>query len=182
MLIEDLFARGVMTMGPSKFDPNRQVGVFRPEALSQLPAIRTAEMDRFRWIAGEWNFENRVPATRLNPAYTDVGTTRYSFCEKDSWICIIAPDGAQIRHITFDPFSRQWIYLLAQGGFGMLRSADGWAGERIMFSGVMTMLGVECEWRITWTKAGDDEFGFVNEQLGADGSWQYIDEWRFTRR
>jgi hypothetical protein len=28
MLIEELFSRGIMTMGPSRLDPCRQVGVF----------------------------------------------------------------------------------------------------------------------------------------------------------
>jgi hypothetical protein len=181
MLIEELFARGVMTMGPSKADPNRQVGVFRPEAVSGLPAIRSVEMEKFRWIAGQWRFENRVPATRRSPAYTDVGISRFAFCEKDAWICLVSPDGAHTRHITFDPFSRQWIYLLAQGSYGMLCSPEGWIDDRIVFSGDMTMLGIECQWRMTWTK-NDDAFGFVNEQLGADSSRQYIDEWRFVRR
>jgi len=181
MLIEELFSRGVMTMGPSRIDPTRQVGVFRPEAVAQLPVIRAAEMEKFRWIAGEWNHENHVPSTRMNPEYADVGVSRFSFCEKDGWICMVAPDGAQTRHITFDPFSRQWIYLLAQGGYGMLRSPEGWIGNRIVFSGAMTMLGIDCEWRISLTKSNDDAFGFINEQRGVDGSWEYIDEWRFTR-
>jgi hypothetical protein len=46
----------------------------------------------------------------------------------------------------------------------------------------MTMIGINCEWRMTWTRIGNDEFGFVNEEKNEDGSWIYIDEWRFTRR
>ena len=53
MLIEELFARGVMTMGPSRTDPARQVGVFNAEALAKLPALRAEHMETFRWIAGE---------------------------------------------------------------------------------------------------------------------------------
>jgi hypothetical protein len=182
MLIEELFATGIMTMGPSHNDPDRQVGVFRPESVSRLPGIRASEMEKFRWIGGEWNYENRVPATGRSPAYTDVGSSRFSLCEKDSWVCLVAPDGKEVRHITFDPFSRQWIYLLTQGSYGMLRSSQGWVGNSIAFSGLMTMIGIECQWRMTWTKHSDDEFGFVNEELGASGSWEYIDKWRFTRK
>jgi len=65
MLIEELFARGVMTMGPYRVDPQRQVGVFRSEVVSALPAIRAAEMERFRWLCGEWKYENRVPANAI---------------------------------------------------------------------------------------------------------------------
>jgi hypothetical protein len=181
-LIEELFSKGVMTMGASKTDPARQVGVFRPEALSQFPAIRAAEMEKFRWIAGDWDHENHVPATRLSPAYIDAGSSRFSVCERDSWICSVAPDGRETRNITFDPFSRRWIYVLAQGSYGVLRSSDGWAGNRIVFLGMMTMLGIDCEWRMSWTRHGDGEFSFVNERLGGDGSWEYIDQWRFQRK
>ncbi len=182
MLIEELFSKGLMTMGASKADPERQVGIFRPEAISQLPAIKAAEMEKFRWIVGEWNYENRVPATRLSPAYADVGSSRFSFCEKDAWICLAAPDGKESRNITFDPFSRQWIYALTQGSYGILRSPDGWVNDRIAFSGRMTMIGIDCEWRMTWTKISDRAFGFVNEQFTTEGTWEYIDEWHFVRR
>ena len=182
MLIEELFSRGILTMGASQSDPARQAGVFRPEAVSELPAVRAAEMQKFRWIAGEWNYENRVPATRLSPAYTDVGMCRFSLCEQDAWICLVPPDGTQSRHITFDPFSRQWIYVLTQGSYGILRSPQGWIEDRIVFSGLMTMIGIDCEWRMTWTKESDDAFSFVNEELGAHGSWEYIDEWHFNRK
>jgi hypothetical protein len=182
MLIEELFSRGVMTMGPSRADPERLVGVFRAEAVSQLPAIRAAEIEKFRWIAGEWNHENRVPPTRLSPAYTDAGTSRFSLCEGGAWICHVAPDGKESRNITFDPFSRQWIYVLTHGSYGILRSRQGWANDRIVFEGAMTMIGIDCEWRMTWTTKGADEFCFLNEERGADGSWEYIDEWHFTRK
>jgi len=181
MLIEELFTRGIMTMGASKIDPRREVGVFRPEAVAGLPAARSAAMEQFRWIAGDWNYENRVPATRVSPAYTDVGSTRFAFCERDGWICTVAPDGKETRSITFDPFSGEWIYVLTQGSYGMLQSAEGWVDRRIIFSGPMTMIGIHCEWRMTWTKTSDDAFRFVNEERAANGAWDFIDEWRFER-
>ena len=139
-------------------------------------------MEKFRWLAGEWNYENEVPATRVSPAYTDIGSSRFSLCEKDSWICLVAPEGQETRHITFDPFSKQWIYVLIQGSYGMLRSPQGWIGEQIVFCGLMTMIGINCEWRMTWTKTGHDQFGFINQERNEDGSWAYIDEWRFKRK
>jgi|SRR5579871_4234016 len=181
MLIEDLFAKGVMTMGASKADPKRQVGVFRPETIASLPALRAGEMEKFRWIAGEWSYENHVPATRLSPAYTDVGSTRFSLCERGEWICAVAPDRSENCQITFDPLSRQWICVLTKGSYGILRSPQGWSENRIVFSGLMTMIGIDCQWRMSWTKESDNAFGFVNEELGADGCWHFIDEWQFYR-
>lgn len=182
MLMRELFSRGIMTMGPSRSDPSRQVGVFNRDLISSLPALRAAEMEKFRWLAGEWSHENHVPATPVSPAYTDTGVSRFSLCEKESWICFVAPDGRESRHITFDPFSRQWIYVLLMGSYGLLRSPQGWVNNQIVFSGPMIMIGIECEWRMTWTRLSDDEFGFVNEERLPDGSWAYIDEWRFRRK
>jgi hypothetical protein len=182
MLIQELFSAGIMTMGPSRVDPSRQVGVFNPGRLVDLTARRAVEMEKFRWIVGEWSYENAVPATSVSPAYTDVGTAKYSFSPDGAWICMVLPDGREYPNITFDPFSKQWIYLLTRGSYGILRSPQGWAGEQIAFSGLMTMIGINCEWRMTWFRRSDNQFSFVNEEGERDGSWSYIDEWRFLRQ
>ena len=62
----------------------------------------------------------------------------------------------------------------------MLRSPN-WSGNRIVYTGRMTMIGIECCWRLTWTRTDADRFGFVNEEKLPDGSWRYIDEWDFQR-
>jgi hypothetical protein len=63
MLIEELFCRGILTIGPSRLDPHLKVGIFHPGFVSGLSALRASEMQKFRWLAGEWNYENDVPAT-----------------------------------------------------------------------------------------------------------------------
>ena len=180
-LMEELFSSGVMMMGPSRHDPERQVGIFNPGAVAGLPALRATEMEKFRWIEGEWDHENAVPPTPVSPAYADAGKSRFALDARGEWVCAVAPDGNQIPQITFDPFSRQWIYVLTRGAYGMLRSADGWTGDSIAFTGTMTMLGPTREWRMTWRRDGPDRFGFVNEEK-LNGEWAYIDEWRFIRR
>jgi hypothetical protein len=45
----------------------------------------------------------------------------------------------------------------------------------------MTMVGVTCDWRMTWSRNGNDAFTIVNEERAADGRWVYIDEWRYVR-
>ena len=182
MLMEQLFSSGVMQMGASRVDPGRQVGVFNPAAIAGWPELRMEKMKEFSWIAGEWSRENIVPETKANPGYVDVGSGKFSLCEKGNWICMVGADGREMQQITFDPFSRQWIYVLMNGAYGMLRSREGWNGNQIAFTGVMSMLGIDCEWRMRWTKENDDRFSFVNEERGADGGWEYIDEWRFKRK
>jgi hypothetical protein len=51
MLIDELFSRKIMRMGRSRIDPDRPVGVFNPDVVSRLPALRVAEMQKFRWLA-----------------------------------------------------------------------------------------------------------------------------------
>lgn len=96
MLIEKLFSAGIMEMGPSRVDPDRQVGVFNPEFVSSLPAFRASEMERVHWLAGDWNHENVVPATRLSPAYADIGTSSFSMSEDGSCLCVRGSDGREI--------------------------------------------------------------------------------------
>jgi len=179
--MEELFGRGIMVMGPAKNDPGRMTGTFNMELLAKFPALRAAEMEKMRWIEGEWNSVNRVPATSKNPAYEDVNTGTYRFCEKDSWICLVGKDGRERKYLTFDPFSGQWIYVLLEGGYGILRS-PGWSGNGIVFEGEMTMVGVNCVLRQTWKKKSDDEFMFVNEEKLAHGNWVYVDEWEMKRK
>jgi hypothetical protein len=182
MLIEELFSRGIMTMGASRTDPNRQVGTFNSDFVAGLPSLRATQMEQFRWLVGEWNHENHVPATRLSPAYIDIGSSKFSLGENNNWICLVAPNGREIPHITFEPFSSQWIYVLTQGSYGILRSPQGWTGNQITFSGLMTMIGINCEWQMVWTKTSDNEFNFINQEGNEDGTWSYIDEWRFHRK
>lgn len=182
MLMEQLFSKGIMQMGPSRVDPARQVGVFNPASVVGLPAARTAELRKFAWIEGEWDHENSVPATAHSPAYCDIGVSRFAFAKDGAWICALTADGHEIPQITFDPFSRQWIYLLTKGSYGLLRSTEGWAGNTIAFTGTMTMIGINLEWRMRWARQSDDAFSFINEEQTADGSWVYIDEWRFRRK
>lgn len=182
MLIQELFSSGVMKMGPSRNDPSRQIGVFDPEVIASYSAMRASEIDKFRWIAGVWEHENLVPATVASPAYSDTGSTRFSVDEKGEWICLVQPDGSSLQHITFDPFSREWIYVLTRGAYGMLRSSEGWVDNRIVLSGDMTMLSPTRPWRMSWTHARRDIFSFVNEERGPDGAWKYIDEWHFRRK
>src|SRR5215475_7344567 len=181
MLIEELFGRGIMVMGAAKDAPDRQVGTFNWELLKEFPAIRATEMEKMRWLEGEWTSLNRVPATKNNPAYEDINTGTYKFCEKDSWICLVGKDGRERKYLTFDPFSKQWIYVLLEGAYGILRSS-GWKGDEFVLEGEMTMIGVNCVLRQTWKKKSNDEFSFVNEERLADGTWGYVDEWEMKRK
>ena len=86
------------------------------------------------------------------------------------------------RDLAYARFRGQWIYVLIQGSYSILRSPQGWIGEQIVFSGLVTMIGITCEWRMTWTKTGNDQFGFVNEERNGDGSWDTLTNTRLIRK
>ena len=44
MLIERLFSSGIMKMGPSRVDPERQVDGFNPAVVAGLAAVRAADL------------------------------------------------------------------------------------------------------------------------------------------
>src|SRR5262249_9639922 len=111
----------------------------------------------------------------------DVGRVTYVSSSDGVWICVSLPKGKIVPLLTFDGWSGQWIYVLTNGAFGILRST-GWVDQQLVFTGVMTMGGVTCEWRMTWSRRGPDRFAFVNEEKTPAGSWAYIDEWRYVRR
>jgi hypothetical protein len=168
-------------MGPSRSDPARQVATFDPKTVARLAALRKSEMNTFRWLAGVWTYENRVPATPVSPAYCDLGSARFAESADGTSICMVGHDGRQTPILAFDPWSRRWMYMLTNGSYGILRS-QGWRGHQMTFVGTMTMIGIDCEWKMTWTRNGDDEFAFVNEEKFADESWNYIDGWRYRRQ
>lgn len=181
MLIEELFRKGILQMGYAADDPSRLTGLFNLEYVATLPAKRQEQMRSMHWLAGEWEARNLVPATAANPAYEDIQIYRYRVCENGVWICAVTRAGQERPHITYDPFSDQFMYVLAEGAYGVLRS-PGWEGDEITFTGQMTMIGVHCELRQKWTKQSGDAFFFVNEERLPDGTWGHVDEWRFRRR
>jgi hypothetical protein len=180
-VIEAMFESRVVRMGPARHDPSRQVATFDPLKVRALAVLRESQLQTFLWLIGAWNYENSVPATRVSPAYCDIGVARFVVNAEATWICMATPDGRQLPLLTFDAWSQQWIYALTNGAYAILRS-PGWNGEQIAFVGTMTMVGVTSEWRMTWSRNGPDRFGFVNEERTSDGRWANVDEWRYQRK
>ena len=170
---------GVEMIHLNQTDPGREVGILAPSVLAAFADKRAGELERFSWIAGDWSYENVVPPTSVSPGYRDVGRLR--FVLDGGWVCTVTDAGMRTRWITFDPLSGQWFYVLTGTSFGLLRSSEGWTDAGISFSGPMTMIGLDREWRMTWTTTGRDAFKFVNEERVSSGDWVYIDEWRFSR-
>ena len=175
LIFEQLVRRGLMV-----FDPNRKVLTFNRSMLARFPAIQQRKIEEFRWLVGDWAFENHVRATPSTPAYADTYYYTYELAD-DGTRYTVSGHGATARpYLTFDPFSNRWMMTFTEGLFGVLQS-NGWKGDGIVFSGPLTMLGVDCELRQTITKKSPDEFHILNEEKLRDGSWTQTDEF-FCRR
>jgi len=175
LIFEQLVARGLMV-----FDPNRKVLTFNLRALAQFPALRQQRIDEFKWLVGEWSFENHVRATSTTPPYTDTYFYTYALSDNDTRYTVSGHGAKERPYLTFDPFSNRWMMTFTEGLFGVLQS-KGWQGDTIVFTGPLTMLGVDCELRQTITKKGENEFHILNEEKLPDGSWRETDEF-FCRR
>ena len=175
LIFEQLVGLGFMVL-----DPERNVLTFNMDVVSKFPAIRKAKMEEYRWLIGEWACENRVRATPTTPAYTDTYIYTYEYADNDTRITVTGPSGKSRPLLTFDPFSRRWMMTFVDGLYGVLQS-EGWDGNRMVFHGHLTMLGVDCELRQTLTRHSADEGRILNEEKLPDGSWLVTDEF-FCRR
>ena len=175
LLFEQLVRRGLMA-----YDPDRKVLTFNLPVIAKLPAIRRQKMEEFKWLIGEWVFENHVRATPTTPAYVDTYSYSYELAEGGTRYTVSGHGATRRPYLTFDPFSNRWMMTFTEGLFGVLQS-DGWQGDTMVFTGPLTMLGVDWELRQAISKRGPDEFHIRNEEKLADGTWRETDEF-FCRR
>lgn len=175
LIFEELVSRGFMV-----HDPKCNVLTFNLDVVSKFPSIRKAKMESYRWLIGQWSCENRVRATPTTPSYSDTYVYTYEWADNETRITVTGPSGKARPLLTFDPFSNRFMTTFIDGLYGVLQS-DGWQGDRIVFVGKLTMLGVDCELRQTLTKKSEDEAHILNEEELPDGNWQVTDEF-FCRR
>jgi hypothetical protein len=162
-------------------DPVRKVLVFNREVVGKFPAIRKAKLEEFRWLVGEWSAMNKVRATPSTPAYTDTYFYSYQLCEADTRISITGPGRMARPYLRFDPFRERWMMTFTESAYGVLQSKE-WQRDSIVFTGCLTMLGVDCEIRQTISKRSADEFYTLNEEKIKEGTWVVTDEFEFRRK
>jgi len=142
-------------------------------------------MEEFRWLVGEWSATNsatnKVRATPSTPAYTDTYFHSYQLCEANTRISITGPGGTARPYLTFDPFRERWMMTFTESVYGVLQS-KGWQRDSIVFTGCLTMLGVDCRIRQTISKRSADEFYTLNEEKTKQSTWVVTDEFEFRRK
>src|SRR5579864_6556583 len=68
----------------SRDDPKRNVLAFNLPVIARFPAIRQERIGEFKWMIGDWAFENHVRATPTTPAYTDTYYYTYELADSGS--------------------------------------------------------------------------------------------------
>jgi hypothetical protein len=175
-MFEHLFNSGVM-----KIDPGRKVGVFNLEVISKFPALRKAEMEKIRWMEGDWNAENSVRATRVSPAYVDTYPYTYRFCEDGATLCIVR-GGKEVPNITYDAFSRKWLLLMpGRGAFGMLTSA-GLVRRLDRVHRSYSHAGLRVRPAHDAHPPHRSRILHVESRAQPDGTWTLVDDWVFRKR
>jgi hypothetical protein len=88
--------------------------------------------------------------------------------------------GKKFPYLTFDAFSGRWMMTFTEVIYGVLQAKE-WVQSQIVFTGPLTMLGVDCELRQTLTKRSENDFHILNEERLPDNTWSMVDELMFTR-
>ena len=174
-VFEEIFKRGFMVM-----DRDKNVGTFNLPMVSGFAAKRKEKMLSFAWMAGSWRAVNTVRATPTTPAYEDTYEYTYETEDEGARVVAVRAGGKKFPYLTFDAFSERWMMMFTEVIYGVLQARE-WAGSQIVFTGPLTMLGVDCELRQTLTKKSENEFHILNEERLPDSTWSIVDELMFTR-
>ena len=148
--------------------------------VSGFVAKRKEKMLSFAWMAGTWSTVNTVRATSTTSAYEDTYEYTYEMEEDGARLIAVRTGGKKFPYLTFDAFRGRWMMTFTEVIYGVLQAKE-WVQSQIVFTGPLTMLGVDCELRQTLTKRSENDFHILNEERLPDNTWSMVDELMFTR-
>jgi hypothetical protein len=138
------------------------------------PAQRIHDLD---WMLGDWTSEAVVYATRTTPEWRDDGRTSFRIVGD----AMIASDDLSTI-LDWDPFARVWRSFGAEPPVSPLASSVGQMEDgTLVLEGDVRLFGELFHLRQTLTRDGPDAFNIVNEQRLANGRYQAVDSYRYTR-
>jgi hypothetical protein len=117
---------------------------------------------------------------------SDKGRSIIAYALDGTWIEArdTYPAGGQdVGYVTYNPVTKRWIALGIDGtGNAVTTTATGWAGNRLVFTGDVTIVGEQVTLRQTVEKVSDTAYNVINEQKMADGSWLVLDRYEYRKR
>ena len=144
------------------------------------------ELQRMRWMLGQWNVEAVVFATPTAPQRTEHGKALITFVNDGTWLQMADayPAGNQdLGFLTYNIVSRRWISVgLDSVGNAVISTASSWEGNRLVLQAPhVEILGVVTTLRQTLSKQDDDHYSLLNEEQLPSGAWVKLDEYHYQR-
>lgn len=149
-------------------------------AAPEGPPTPPAEMSNLKkTFDGNWTCEGKAEATPFGPAGTMKGTVKSHTDMGGFWqsgmvkSTMAGMPGAMegMFHMTYDPGTKQYVMLWVDNmGAYSHETSTGWQGDKIVFSGDMSMGGKKMTVRDTFTKGADGSLTHAWEGQ-IDGKW-----------
>ena len=145
-----------------------------------------AEMANLAWFDGNWTCEGTAEPGAMGPggkvsstvkSQADMGGFWQSGTMKSS-MGAMSMEGT--FHMTYNPASKQYVMLFldSMGVYGR-ETSTGWEGDKMVWSGTMTMGGKDMGVRDTFTKTGPSMKHVWEGQM--DGKWTVMGSETCTR-
>jgi hypothetical protein len=154
-------------------------------ALAEQLGKPTPEIKSLSWMVGTWDVTATVQAGSAATGTSDKGQSVIAFALDGTWIEArdTYPGGGQdVGYVTYNPVVKQWIALGIDGaGNAVTTMATGWTGNRLVFTGEVTIVGERVTLRQTIEKLNDAAYNVINEQKMADGSWLVLGSLRIPQ-
>ncbi len=139
-------------------------------------------LDQFSWLCGAWNYTLVIPGAGSSPERKVSGSLEYRFSRSGAALQLALPGEEPVPYIVWDGFNGQFVLsMLEPRSFGHLTS-KGWRGDRAVFEGNMTFVGLPLQLRQTWVRRpGGGSFTVLNEERLASGALAPVDQYTFLR-
>jgi hypothetical protein len=119
--------------------------------------------DQFSWLPGAWNYTMLIS-------------------KNGSAIQLVLPGEEPMPYIIWDGFNGQFVLsMLTPRSFGSMIS-KGFRGDKLVFEGIMTFVGLSLNLRQTWTRQpAKGTFAIANEEALPNGKFAAVDEFAFVK-
>jgi len=154
----------------------------------------------FNWMPGSWTIEAKGYAKigfRGKKEFRWNEPNAEYLVDENHAVFIVFKDSTTLRSrsgdqkvvrppqviLQYDNYSKVWVLQPGYSGlydWGSLVS-NGWEGNKIIFTGTISLSGLKINERETWTKISDNDFHILYEENLSDNSWFVIEENFFTK-
>lgn len=178
-----LYARAAAAPAPENLYTRVEAKLAADPALAARLGKPGPEMDRVRWLLGEWNVVAEVQASRkatepergISRVTLQLGGTALQY--QDTY-----PSGTQdMGFLLYSPATKSWVAIGLDSLGNAVTTIGDVQADRMVFEGDVLVLGVPTHLRQTFQREGADAYLLTNEERSA-GRWIPLDTYRYTRR